>query len=206
MLGNNETTNSLKQYTESVRGIADEAKLKALVAETYRAGEKSGKSASQIAALIEDGAKSANLKNTQSLSTLLSDLRTTSGVDMARSKAIKFLNEGAETLPWWHKTVGSVRNSLTHFSTSEANLKYFLDDANGMLKRYGESLSAVVRNQHTPVISLLQKSRLGLTEAELINAIERGHLPVKAANATDAKGILQQLIKGIPKGFEHLFA
>jgi len=56
-----------------------------------------------------------------------------------------------------------------------------------MLGRYGESLAQVVKGQHIPIISLYNKLKLGVTQAEFIDAIEKGHLPLKVSNASDAK-------------------
>lgn len=46
---------------------------------------------------------------------------------------------------------------------------------------------------------MIQRLKLGLTEAQFIDAIEHNHLPIKVQNAEDAKGILQQILKSIPK-------
>ena len=38
-----------------------------------------------------------------------------------------------------------------------------------------------------------------------MDAFEKGHLQVHVKNATDAKSAMEQIVKAIPKGFEHVF-
>jgi len=55
-----------------------------------------------------------------------------------------------------------------------------------MLRRYGVSLSKVVQAD-IPGWKAFQRIGLGLTEAQLIDAIEKNHLAIKVKNAEDAK-------------------
>ncbi len=53
MLGNNNTTKELSEYTRYIREIAEEATTRARVTESFRALERSGKTTAQIADELE---------------------------------------------------------------------------------------------------------------------------------------------------------
>lgn len=206
MLGNNETTQSLKDYTKDMRNIAEEMKMRALVTETFRSMQKTGSTPAQIADEIEKlslGKKIVGLD--------LTKMRTTVDLTEARSTVSEYITRGKSGLTWLDETKGFFRNSVAPLSAHKDNLALFKNHAEEALWNYGRALDGVLKaDAKVPILSELvatwKKLKLGWATSELIDWLERWHLPVKVANVTDAKWVMEQLIKTIPKGFEHLFA
>ena len=205
MLGDNNARKEFSEYTKDIRSIVSEAKFKAEVAYIFREMEQAWKSSVEIAQRIEKVSETyPELKTT--ISDLLQKLRTSWDITAARGHVSSYLKTAESWLTPFQRLQGSIRNNFTPFSASKENLDYFKQNSRAMLGRYGESLAQVVKGQHIPIISLYNKLKLGVTQAEFIDAIEKGHLPLKVSNASDAKWALQQLLKNVPKGFEHLFS
>ena len=206
MLGDNAKTKELREYTTSMREIAEEMKMRALVTETFRSMQKTGALPHQIADEIEKLTQRRKIIGLD-----LAKMRTTTNITEARSAISEYLTRGKVWLNWLDDLRGFFRNSVNPLSTSQENLTFFKNNAQEALGSYGKSLDEVLKaDSKVPIISELiatwKKLKLGWATSELIDGLERGHLPVKVANVSDAKGVVEQLIKTIPKGFEHLFA
>ena len=89
MLGDNAKTKELREYTTSMREIAEEMKMRALVTETFRSMQKTGALPHQIADEIEkltQGRKIIGLD--------LAKMRTTTNITEARSAISEYLTRG----------------------------------------------------------------------------------------------------------------
>ena len=124
MLGNNETTQSLKDYTKDMRNIAEEMKMRALVTETFRSMQKTGSTPAQIADEIEKlslGKKIVGLD--------LTKMRTTVDLTEARSAVSEYITRGKSGLTWLDETKGFFRNSVAPLSAHKDNLALFKNHA-----------------------------------------------------------------------------
>ena len=205
MLGDKPLTEEFRAYRAATEKIVADAQIRATVAEAFLEAKKAKQTPTQLAASIEKSVGSTFPKDTH-YSDLIRDLWSAKNEQVTLSLVSRYLrNVGWEALTAMDRIVWWARNAVNPLSTSQKNIQYFEQQAQGMLRNYGESLAKVVQSD-IPWWNMIQRLKLGLTEAQFIDAIEHNHLPIKVQNAEDAKGILQQILKSIPKWMEHIFA
>ncbi|MBX9809534.1 hypothetical protein K2X92_04060 [Candidatus Gracilibacteria bacterium] len=189
-----------QSYVNVFNSIIAESQAKTQVMQVFMNMKNSGKSGAEIIKAIESLPVDKKI-----IAELLGELRG-AGTDIKAMSGFmsKFVSNTAladTKLGGWEKMWKSVSGTmnLTH------DMQTSIDGAMDAYKNSCKRMSEVVRSDIS-IVRALNNARLGVSQAELIGALDKGILPIKAKDANDAKAIMDRYVRSIPKGLETFFS
>lgn len=199
MLG--DQSGEFKEYSKMLQEMTDEVIVKTEVAQTYSRLSKAGKSSIEIVQALESIPNTAKYPAFQQI---VSELRT--GWWDA-SRALTPMVQFIETVVTQWKSLGfiSTIKATIGSSVSLGEMDLIKAWVTEQMKLHMRSLSHMVKSSDFLPSRFFASLKLGLSQSELIDAFEKWHLTVHVNNAKDAKSAMEQLIKWVPKWFEHMF-
>lgn len=199
MLG--DQSGEFREYSQMLQNMTDEVIVKTEVAQTYSRLSKAGKTSLEIAQALESIPNTANYPEFQSI---ITELRAGGrNTKWALTPMVRFIENVAtqwKSLAFLDKIKATLGSSV-----SLGDMDLIKTWATEQMKLHMKSLSHMVQSSDFSLSRVFSSMKLGLSQTELIDAFEKWHLKVHVNNAKDAKSAIEQLIKWVPKWFEHMF-
>jgi hypothetical protein len=204
MLGDQSGKADLQAYKDLLQKMTDETIFKTQVAESYARLSKSGKTPWEIAQALEAIPGFEKLKWEEKFQSMLTEIRTVGKDPKAALWSVtQFLKN--RITPWVSLTWMDDFKRCFKSNFNLGDLTLVQARALEQMESHTNALAKMVQSYDTPVVNFVNKLRLWISQGALMDAFEKWHLQVHVANAKEAKSAMEQLIKWIPKWFEHAF-